>query len=293
MRRGLPWGDYFAMHGAMKRSHSPDRSVQKVQDDFFQRLTFGRQMWALFEHLPDVDFFAKDANGRFVAGNAGLLRRLGLSGEDELIGLTDLDIHPARVAREICEDDARVMRTREPLIDRVEALFTRNQAKAWYVTTKLPVFGAGGAVVGIMGFVRQYRRSDVAEEGGARLETAVAHIHAHHAEHITVPELARMTHLSVRQLNRHFREVFGMSPQAFLLRTRVQAASDDLIGTDTSLATIAQDHGFCHQAALSRHFKAHTGETPLNFRRCRQKTTAGGSVADACKNTASSGKTAG
>ncbi len=231
----------------------------------------GRQFWALFEHLPDVDFFAKDVAGRFVAGNAGLLRRLGLRGEEDLIGLTDADIHPARVAREIREDDVRVMGTREPLIDRVEALFTRNQAKAWYVTTKLPIVDAGGRVIGIMGFVRPYRQNGGMVPDGEGLEATVAHIQAHHSEHISIPELARMAHLSERQLNRRFREVFGMSPQAFLLRTRVQAASDELVATNKSLVDIAQCHGFCHQAAFSRQFKAHTGETPLRFRQTRRK----------------------
>ena len=243
-------------------------------------LSSGQAFWRLFEHLPDVDFFTKDTEGRFVAGNAGLLRRLGLRSEDELIGLTDADMHPARVAREIREDDARVMRTREPLIDRVEALFTRNQAKAWYITTKLPVVNARGRVIGIVGFVRPYRQNGRTVPGAEGLDATVAHIQAHHAEHLSVPELARMAHVSERQLNRRFREVFGMSPQAFLLRTRVQAASDDLIATSESLAEIAQSHGFCHQAAFSRQFKAHTGETPWRFRELRRKSGVGGKTSD-------------
>ena len=250
------------------------------QTAFFARMAGGRQFWALFEHLPDVDFFAKDTAGRFVAGNAGLLRRLGLESEAELLGLRDSDIHPARVAREIRADDARVMHTRQPLIDRVEALFTRSQAKAWYVTTKLPITDRRGAVIGIMGFVRPYRHDGTTVAGAERIDAAVAHIHAHHAARLSVPALARLVHLSERQLNRRFREVFGMSPQAFLLRTRVQAASDDLTATDKTLADIAQDHGFCHQAAFSRLFKAHTGETPRRFRELRRKSAAGGKMSD-------------
>ena len=237
-----------------------------LQAAFLARMAGGRQLWALFEHLPDVDFFAKDTAGRFVAGNAGLLRRLGLRSEAELLGLRDSDIHPARVAREIHEDDARVMRTRQPLIDRVEALFTRSQAKAWYVTTKLPVIGTRGEVIGVMGFVRPYRRGGIAVPGAERLEPTVAYIGAHHAAPIVVAELARLAHTSTRQLVRLFQSVFGMSPQEFVIRTRVQAASDDLIRTENALADIAHAHGFYDQSAFSRQFSQHTGEPPQKFR---------------------------
>ena len=57
-----------------------------------------------------------------------------------------------------------------------------------------------------------------------------------------------------------------MSAQEFTVRTRVQAASDDLLQTEKSLSEIALDHGFYDQSAFSRQFSQHTGETPLKFR---------------------------
>jgi AraC-like DNA-binding protein len=221
----------------------------------------------LFDHMPDVHFFAKDCEGRFVAGSAGLLQRLGIASEEDLIGLTDGDIHPARVAKEIREDDKRVMTSRRPLIDRIEALFTRSQAKDWYATTKLPIVDASGEVIGIMGFVRPYRQIDKHAPGMERLERVVAHIHQRHAEHIAAEDLAKIACLSVRQLHRLFHKVFGMNTQTFIVRTRVQAASDDLLLTDKPMSEIALDHGFCDQSAFSRRFLEHTGETPLRFRK--------------------------
>ena len=90
-----------------------------------------QQIRALFEHLPDVHFFAKDAQGRFVAADASTLRRIGIEQEVELLGLDDFAIHPPNVARSIREDDLQVMRTRQPLVGRVEALYTRSRAKDW------------------------------------------------------------------------------------------------------------------------------------------------------------------
>ena len=139
-------------HPAASGAHSADPAAElrRMQAEFFGRMGGRQQFQALFDHLPDVHFFAKDADGRFVAGGAGVLQRLGFSREEELFGLTDADIHPARVAREIREDDLRVMQSRQPLLGRVEALFTRSQATDWYVTTKLPIYPApqGGRLPG-------------------------------------------------------------------------------------------------------------------------------------------------
>ena len=237
-----------------------------LQAAFFRRMGLGQQFRRLFDHQADVHFFAKNLEGRFVAAGPGLLGLLGFSSEEKILGLTDENIHPARVVRDIRADDRRVMETGVPLIDRVEALFTRSHAKDWYVTTKLPILDARAKVIGVMGFVRPYRRERNVVPGAVRLEAAVAHIQAHHHTPIGIPELARLAHLSARQLGRRFQEVFGMSPQEFVVRTRVQAASDDLLQTENSLGTIAAEHGFYDQSAFTRQFFEHTGEKPLRFR---------------------------
>ncbi len=274
-------------HPAANGAPSRDPAVarRRMQAEFFARMGGRQQFQALFDHLPDVHFFAKDADGHFVAGGAGLLQRLGFSREEELLGLTDADIHPARTAREIREDDLRVMQSGEPLLGRVEALFTRSQAKDWYVTTKLPIFDLHGAVIGIMGFVRPCRRDEKALPGAERIQPVVAHIQAEFARPIAAGELAKIANLSVRQLHRLFHEVFGMSTQAFIVRTRVQAASDALLLTGKPLADIAIEHGFCDQSAFCRRFAEHTGETPLRYR-LRHRREGRGAVSAEYKKTA-------
>jgi AraC-like DNA-binding protein len=58
-----------------------------------------------------------------------------------------------------------------------------------------------------------------------------------------------------------------MSTQVFIVRTPVQAASDELLLTELPISEIALKHGFCDQSAFSRAFSEQTGETPLQFRR--------------------------
>lgn len=249
-------------------------SQAEVQAAFFARMGGRQQFQQLFEHLPGVCFFAKDAEGRFMAVNALSLARMGFQSEAEAIGKTDADVHPERVAREIRADDLRVMQTGQPLIDRVEALFIRSQAKDWYATTKLPIFDRAGKVIGVMGFVRPFRSGEMKQAGLARLETVVAYIQKHHGTKIEIPRLARLAHVSSRQLHRLFQAAFGMSTQVFIVRTRVQAASDDLLLTELPISEIALKHGFCDQSAFSRAFSEHTGETPLQFRRRHRRAEA-------------------
>ena len=245
----------------------PDEQRLAAQATFFSRMGTLHQFRMLFDHLPDVHFFAKDEHGRFVASSPGVLKRVGLLHEDHILGLTDADIHPPRIAREIREDDERVMRTREPLIDRVEALFSRSQAKDWYVTTKLPIIDPNGKVIGIMGFVRPFERHRHLPKDSTRLKQVVDYIHQHHRERLNVARIASLACLSQRQLNRKFHETFGMSVQEFVIRTRIQAASDDLTQTDKPIAVIAIDCGFCDQSAFTQQFRKHVGESPLEFRR--------------------------
>jgi AraC-like DNA-binding protein len=257
---------------ALQASSSRPASIQGLRDfqaAFFRDVEPIHQLLALFDYLPDVDSFAKDIEGRFTAVSRRILERAGLTREEDLLGKSDDTIHPPNVAKAIREDDLQVIRTRQPLVDRVEALFARTRAKDWYLTTKVPLFGAQGKVVGIMGFVRPYRGT--ASTADPQIDRVITNIQEGFRERLLVTELARMANLSERQLNRRFQEIFRTGVHEFIIRTRVQAASDALLETDHSIAEIALNCGFSDQSSFTRHFRKHIGETPLAFRRSRSR----------------------
>jgi AraC-like DNA-binding protein len=242
------------------------------QQAFFQRMQPIQQLLKLLDYLPDVDFFAKDAEGRFVAISKGTLRRIGVEREEDVLGKMDDFLHPPNVVKAIREDDLRVMRTREPMVDRVEALFSKSNAKDWFLTTKLPIMDESGKVIGIMGYVRPYHGGRGGGEDDAQLRRVVEYIHEHFRKRLSVSDLAKIAHLSERQLNRRFQQIFRMSTQEFLVRTRIQAASEVLLATDMPIGEIAVEHGFYDQSAFTRQFRHHLGETPLAYRRRRTRT---------------------
>lgn len=226
-----------------------------------------QQFQQLFEHLPGVYFFVKDRHSRMVCASQPFVEHLGAKSEAEIIGKTDDDFFPPHAADHFKRDDELVMATGRPLIGRVELWYNEQRVLDWFVTNKLPVRDTAGQIIGVMGIVRSYEGQRRTMQPMSLINSTVEFIREHHHERITVEELAQRAGLSPRQLHRKFREVFGLSVQDFLIKTRVQAASDALLHSDLGIAQIAADFGFCDQSAFTQLFRKHTGLTPLKFRR--------------------------
>ncbi|HXT09982.1 MAG TPA: PAS domain-containing protein [Candidatus Angelobacter sp.] len=119
---------------------------------------------AMLNNIPDRIYF-KDTQSRFVKISKALAERLGLSHPDDAIGKTDFDFfHPAEKAREFYEDEQRIIKTGEPLINKTEKKVLPNGDIAWTSTTKVPLRNREGAVVGIVGINRDITELKVAEQ---------------------------------------------------------------------------------------------------------------------------------
>ena len=225
-----------------------------------------QQFQHLFEHLPGVYFFVKDRLSRMVCASQPFWEHLGAASEAEIIGRTDHDFFPQHAADHFQRDDHWVMSTGQPLIGRVELWYNENRVLDWFVTNKLPVRDLPGDIIGVMGIVRSYEGQRRSMLPMSLINSTVDYIREHHHRRLTVEELADRAGLSPRQLHRKFREVFGLSVQEFLVKTRVQAASDTLLHTDLPISRIAADFGFCDQSAFTQLFRKHMGLTPRRFR---------------------------
>ena len=74
----------------------------------------------LFDHTPDTAFFIKDAAGRYPAVNRPLLERHGLRDPSQMLGRRPSDVCPGDFGRIPSEQDAHVLRTGRPIIERLE-----------------------------------------------------------------------------------------------------------------------------------------------------------------------------
>jgi len=80
-------------------------------------------------------------------------------------------------------------------------------------------------------------------------------------------EVAQAANLSVRQLERLFRDRLGESPAAAHLRLRLERARELLRQTDLRVLEVATATGFASGASFARAYRAAFGEAPRNDRR--------------------------
>jgi transcriptional regulator GlxA family with amidase domain len=125
-------------------------------------------------------------------------------------------------------------------------------------------------VIGLIGIVRPYQNLENPPAEIQRISRSIAHIQQHHSDGITPEDMAKIEDISPRQLNRLYQKVFGTSVGHFIMRTRIQSASNALLSTKLDIAAIAKQHGFSDQSAFTRQFRLHTGETPLKYRARRK-----------------------
>ncbi len=111
---------------------------------------------------------------------------------------------------------------------------------------------------------------------GSSLGKVMEHVREHFRRAISVAELAKVSGLSERQLRRRFVREIGIGLVEFILKTRIQVASDQLARTQHPLSQIALDVGFCDQSAFCRAFRLQLGVSPGAYRRRYAGATPGG-----------------
>jgi AraC-like DNA-binding protein len=92
------------------------------------------------------------------------------------------------------------------------------------------------------------------------------YLHDHHAEGITLDELARMVNLSAFHLNRVFRKHVGLPPHAYQTRARVLRGKA-LLSQGMPIARAAAEAGFFDQSHFTYHFKRLLSFTPAAYQK--------------------------
>lgn len=92
----------------------------------------------------------------------------------------------------------------------------------------------------------------------------IALMRERHAENLSLDELACAADLTSFQLIGLFKRAVGLTPHAYLVHVRLNAACR-LLRRGHSLAESALAAGFCDQAALNKHFRRCYGIAPLQF----------------------------
>ena len=109
----------------------------------------------------------------------------------------------------------------------------------------------------------------VALDGGhtpAPLARVLALLQTRYAESLPLAQLAQVADMTPHALVRAFRGATGLTPHAYQLDLRINAARDLLRAGDTP-AAVAQDLGFYDQSHFQNAFKQRVAATPGHYRR--------------------------
>ena len=115
---------------------------------------------------------------------------------------------------------------------------------------------------------RQYR-SSMPLQGAAETELVTRltqYIDQHYQEEISLQHLADVTHFSVRQITRRFKDATGMSIFDYILSQRMNHARALLVTTDMKVTDIALEVGFNTPSYFCGQFRRMMGCTPNQYR---------------------------
>jgi AraC-like DNA-binding protein len=255
-----------------RRPIRPDAAPAEPSNPSWQAFAAGlADPWfaaALFDELPDVDFFVKDASARYVAVSDGMVRRCGVGSRGAILGRTAFELFPGALGRNYHEQDLAVLGHGVEIRDRLERHEdpTTGRNGWWNLTRKIPLFGRDGRILGLAGACRALEPQRSPDDVYALVGRALEHLRRHFDEPLRIERLAALAGMSVGRFERAIQQIFRATPQQLLTRERQNAGARLLATTDRPIAEIAHACGYSDHSAFCRQFRALRGCTPSEYR---------------------------
>jgi PAS domain S-box-containing protein len=245
----------------------PESTQSPSFREFSSKLRSGQIALGLFEALPDIMFWIKDRKGTIIFANRAYAQMLRKT-PDELVGETDSTLFVPTMAKFFQDGDQKVIRTKEPLHNKLEIITKLEGGIEWRMTSKIPLFDENNQVMGTAGISRRLEHGE-----GPPLPTPhraiselIDRIHENLGEELTVQWLADQACMSVSSLERRFRQYLGTTPKRYLIHARIAAACDRLLNTTLSIGQIAGSLGYHEHASFTRAFISVMHMSPKEYR---------------------------
>ncbi len=118
----------------------------------------------LMKHVPYSIYF-KDHKSRFIKINKECANKFGIDDPLEAIGKTDFDFFDIEHAQKAFDDEQKVMKTGQPIINLLESEgHNSDQGKHWATTSKFPFYDNKGNIIGTFGITGDVTDQIEAEE---------------------------------------------------------------------------------------------------------------------------------
>lgn len=239
-----------------------------LADEFFKQLMPGQIGLTLFQALPDVIFWVKDIQGKFVYVNQGFLDGCTQLSMEQIIGKSDLDLFPTAVAAVFRNDDLNVVTSGEAVWNKRELVCNGRGGVEWRATSKVPLVNHEQKVYGTAGISRPLGHAEGCPVPSQHREMSavVAAIYQCLDRELRVSEIAEAANISVSTLERTFKEHMGTTPKKFITQAKISTACERLISSDLSVKEISASVGFTDNASFTRSFKRLMGLSPTEYR---------------------------
>ena len=246
----------------------PAKAYSDMLVEVFRQLDRQPEMLErVFDCFPDVLYYIKDAQARYLSVNQTLINRSGLA-RDDVIGQTADQLFPVTGASTNAQD-LNVIESQSPIVDRLRLYSSGSGHRYWCLSSKFPVLNEEGQAIGLIGISRDLPRPDERHHGYRRLLEYLDYLEQNLGQSILVTEAAERASISVDTLERLTREVFHLTPKQLLMKLRIDHACKLLETTDNSITDIATDCGYADHSAFARQFKSATHLTPRQYRNAR------------------------
>ncbi|MEI8235407.1 MAG: CHASE3 domain-containing protein [Verrucomicrobiota bacterium] len=118
---------------------------------------------SLIDAIPE-HIYVKDLEGRYVLDNIAHRRFLNVADPSALAGRTVFDFFPKELAAIYHADDQSVIASGVPILNREEPAVTAQGDLIWLLTTKAPLHGVTGALIGLVCVSADISERKTAEE---------------------------------------------------------------------------------------------------------------------------------
>jgi len=224
-----------------------------------------RLMEEIFDSLPDVLFYIKDTDGRYLWANRTLVERAGLEDRGEVIGSTADQLFPVSGSSTMAQD-LEVIQSERPIRELLRLYRTSKGERYWCLSSKFPMFNASEQVVGLVGISRDLPRPNERHRSYHRLARFLEYIDTRLDQNVLITDAADHASVSIDTLGRLVLEVFHVTPKQLLMKKRIDKACQLLEESEMSITEISGVCGYADHSAFTRQFKAATHITPAQYR---------------------------
>jgi len=110
-------------------------------------------LYSLMNNITDSIYY-KDLNSRFIRINKACAEKFGLKNPDEAVGKTDFDIFTEEHAKQAFEDEQKIIKTGNPIVNIEEKETWISKENRWASSTKMPFYDKKGNIIGTFGISR-------------------------------------------------------------------------------------------------------------------------------------------